>query len=74
MSELNERYLWLGAGLAIMVFLVVTTPGWQTVLGIENLSLSINIKEYVPVIALFTFIFGIIGVILLTEKEGGGED
>ncbi len=64
MGKVDEKKLWFYAALAVIIFLIVTTPGWQEVLGV-----NIQVKEFLPVIILFTFMFALLFVVLSTKKE-----
>lgn len=63
----NERQIWVGIGFAILVFLVVTTPGWQEVLGF-NFELSLG--KYAPALILLGFMGALIAFVLVGgDKE-----
>ncbi len=62
----NEKLIWIGLGIAIVLFLVVTTPGWKEVLGIGNL----NLGQYGPAFV----ILGIMGGLVAIAFMGGGSE
>ena len=64
--ELNEKTIWIGFGMAVLVFLVITTPGWKEVLG---LNFEFSLGEYAPMLILLGFMAALVGFVLL----GGGE-
>lgn len=57
----------MGVGLAILVFLVVTTPGWQEVMG---LNFDFDMGKYAPALILLGFMGALIAFVLVGgEKE-----
>ena len=52
--------------MAVLVFLVITTPGWKEVLG---LNFEFSLGEYAPMLILLGFMAALVGFVLL----GGGE-
>jgi len=64
----ENRNIWYLAGLALMLFLVVTTPGWKEVLGV-----NIDFGKYGPAIVLLAIMGGLLAIVLGGEggKEGG---
>ncbi|MBR9689499.1 MAG: hypothetical protein GOV01_01205 [Candidatus Altiarchaeota archaeon] len=68
----NERQIWMGAGFVILIFLVITTPGWKEVLGV-NLDLGF-LGRYAPALILLGFMAALVGFVLVGgDNEGGGE-
>jgi hypothetical protein len=62
----------MGFGFIILIFLVVTTPGWQEVLGF-NLDFSeLGLGRYVPALILLGFMGGLVGFVLIGGDKGGG--
>ena len=57
----------MGVGLVILVFLVVTTPGWQEVLGV-NVG-TLNTGRYMPALLLLGFMAALVAFVLLGKKE-----
>ena len=68
--ELKSEHIWLGIGIGIVLFLVVTTPGWKEALGVN---LNSNFGKYAPLLVLLGSMGGLLGVVLLGKEEGGGE-
>jgi hypothetical protein len=65
--ELNERHVWAGVGLVILVFLVVTTPGWKEVLGFN---FSFDMGKYAPALILLGVMGALLGFVLMGGKQG----
>jgi hypothetical protein len=63
----NERQVWVAGGLGLLVLLVVTTPGWQEVLGIGG---ELSLGQYAPALLLLGFMAALVGFVLI---GGGGE-
>lgn len=57
-------------GAALIIFLVVTTPGWRDVLGIQG---SFSLGGYAPALILLLIMGGMVGFMLM-GGGGGGED
>ena len=65
---MDEKKLWLGAGIGVVLLLVITTPGWEKVLGFE-----LNIGGYMPAFILLGFM-GALVLFAMGGGGGGGED
>lgn len=65
--KLSDNKMWMGLGAGVVVFLVVTTPGWKEVLGMPELSLS----GYAPALILLLAMGGLLGVMLMGGSDGG---
>ena len=65
---MEEKNIWIGAGLAMLAFLVVTTPGWKEVLGVGSTSFG----KYVPALILLGFMAVLVAIVFM--GEGGEED
>ena len=64
----NERHVWMGAGLGILGLLVITTPGWQEVLG---LNLSLDLSGIAPGLIILGVMGALVAFVLLGgEKKG----
>ena len=74
--EIQERHIWLVFGLGLLGFLVITTPGWQEVLGFDLGAIGISgIEKYIPAAILLGFMGALVGfAILASGKEEGGEE
>jgi len=55
-------------GLAILAFLVVTTPGWQEVLGFN---FELNLGKYAPALILLGFMGALVAFVLVGGNQGG---
>lgn len=69
---ISERHVWMGFGAIILIFLVVTTPGWQEVLGFNfDLSAFGALGEYMPALILLGFMGGLVAFVLIGGDKGG---
>ena len=66
---MNEKKIWMAVGLIILLLLVVTTPGWQDVLG---LNFEFDLGKYMPAILLLGFMAALIGFVLIGGEKGEG--
>ena len=64
---MTDNKLWMGLGAGVIIFLVITTPGWKEVLGMPELSLS----GYAPALILLLVMGGLLGVMLMGGNDGG---
>ena len=55
-------------GLAILVFLVVTTPGWKEVLGFD---FGFDMGQYAPALILLGFMGALIAFVLVGGDKNG---
>ena len=62
-----EDKIWLGIGIAILLFLIVTTPGWKEVLGI-----NIDLSGYLPALFLLLIMGGILAIVMFGGQGGEG--
>ena len=67
--NLADNKIWMGLGAGVVIFLVVTTPGWKEVLGMPELSLS----GYAPALILLLAMGGLLGAMLMGGSDGGEE-
>ena len=63
--------IWMGLGAALVIFLVVTTPGWQEVLGIQS---TFSLGGYAPALILLLIMGGMIGFIMMGSGGEEGEE
>jgi hypothetical protein len=62
----SEKKVWAGIGLALILFLIVTTPGWKDVLGIGTLP---NFGALAPALLLLGFMGALLLFVLIGGKE-----
>ncbi len=64
---INSKNIWMGVGLVILLVLVVTTPGWENVLG---LNASFDMGKYAPALVLLGVLGGLVGFVVMGgDKE-----
>jgi|GEM_PF-2951044 len=69
---MSEKHIWMGFGAIILIFLVVTTPGWQEVLGLNSdISSFGTLGEYMPAIILLGFMGALVAFVLIGGDKGG---
>lgn len=68
--EVNEKAIWMGFATVILIFLVITTPGWKEVLGFN---ISLDFGEYLPALILLGFMGALVGFVILSDKGNNGE-
>lgn len=68
---MSDNKLWMGLGAGVVIFLVVTTPGWKEVLGMPEISLSLS--GYAPALILLLVMGGLLGFMLM-GGSGNEED
>ncbi len=69
MGESSSK-IWMGIGLALVLFLVVTTPGWKDVLGVKG---SFSLGGYAPALILLLIMGGLLGFMLMGGSSGKEE-
>ncbi|HDR53662.1 MAG TPA: hypothetical protein ENN60_03270 [archaeon] len=61
----NQSKIWIGIGAAVVLFLVVTTPGWKEILGISG---EFSLGGYAPALLLLLMMAGLLAIVMM-----GGE-
>ncbi|MBR9680116.1 MAG: hypothetical protein GOU99_03650 [Candidatus Altiarchaeota archaeon] len=60
---MDQKMMWTGAGIGVVLLLVITTPGWEKVMGFE-----LNLGGYLPALILL----GFMGAMIFWAVGGGG--
>ena len=69
--NLDDNKMWMGLGAGVVIFLIITTPGWKEVLGMPEISLSLS--GYAPALILLLAMGGLLGAMLM-GGSGGDEE
>jgi len=63
----SSKNIWMGAALGILLILIITTPGWENVLGF---SADFNFGKYAPALVLLGVLGGLVGFVMFNgDKE-----
>ena len=67
---ISKNNIWMIVGVVILLVLVVTTPGWKTVLGLD---VSFNSGKYLPALILLGALGGLV-LFVTMGKDKEDED
>lgn len=67
----KKNSLWIAVGVLIVLFLLVTTPGWKEVLGISG---SLSLGGYLPAILILVVMGGMMAFMLMGGEKKDDEE